>query len=96
LVFVGLTSFTIVSFIIQVIYNPKHHLEYDGSMIPAEWFGWMHYKTDIPPTEKPPVHYKWMVDHMDNRSGKADAYVPYSTTRSKIEPWVPGQKKQSV
>jgi NADH:ubiquinone oxidoreductase subunit len=20
-------------------------------MIPGEWFGWMHYKTDIPPTE---------------------------------------------
>ena len=37
------------------MYNKKHHLEYDGSMIPAEWFGWMHYKTDLPPTEKPPV-----------------------------------------
>ncbi len=40
---------------LQVVYNKKHHLEYDGSMIPAEWFGWMHYKTDLPPTEKPPV-----------------------------------------
>ncbi len=38
-----------------VVYNKKHHLEYDGSMIPAEWFGWMHYKTDQPPTVKPPV-----------------------------------------
>ncbi len=34
-----------------VEYNEKVHLEYDGSMIPAEWFGWMHYKTDIPPTQ---------------------------------------------
>ena len=33
-----------------VIYNEKHNHEYDGSMIPAEWFGWMHYKTDTPPT----------------------------------------------
>ncbi len=33
-----------------MIYNEKHNLEYDGSMIPAEWFGWMHYKTDLPPT----------------------------------------------
>ena len=33
-----------------VIYNEKHNVEYDGSMIPAEWFGWMHYKTDTPPT----------------------------------------------
>ena len=34
-----------------VIYNPNVGVEYDGSMIPAEWFGWMHYKTDTPPTE---------------------------------------------
>merc|ERR1711974_428968 len=27
-----------------VIYNPNVGVEYDGSMIPAEWFGWMHYK----------------------------------------------------
>jgi len=33
-----------------VIYNPKNGLEYDGSMVPAEWFGWLHYKTDFPPT----------------------------------------------
>jgi len=37
--------------------------------------------------------YKWMVDHTDNKSGTEDAYVPYSTTRNKIEPWRPGQKK---
>jgi hypothetical protein len=33
-----------------VIYNDKTGLEYDGSMVPAEWFGWLHYKTDLPPT----------------------------------------------
>jgi NADH:ubiquinone oxidoreductase subunit len=25
-------------------------VDYDGSMIPAEWFGWMHHKTDAPPS----------------------------------------------
>merc|ERR1711936_814881 len=45
-----------------VIYNPNTGLEYDGSMIPAEWYGWMHYKTDVPPTIKAPVKYDWMVD----------------------------------
>ena len=35
-----------------VRYNDKVGLEYDGSQIPAEWFGWMHHKTDIPPTEQ--------------------------------------------
>lgn len=27
-----------------VEYSPSFGLEYDGSQIPAEWFGWMHYK----------------------------------------------------
>ncbi|KAK2710629.1 hypothetical protein QYM36_011973 [Artemia franciscana] len=33
-----------------VQYNEDVGLNYDGSQIPAEWYGWMHYKTDIPPT----------------------------------------------
>ena len=33
-----------------VIYNKKHYQDYDGSMIPAEWYGWMHHKVDEPPT----------------------------------------------
>ena len=35
-----------------VIYNPKHNVDYDGSMVPAEWFGWLHYKTDKTPIEQ--------------------------------------------
>lgn len=79
-------------------------------MIPAEWFGWMHYKTDAPPTEvrpsilnqfdilynfsfqKKPVKYDWMVDHDANPSATKKAYVPYSTTKPKIESWAPGKK----
>uniref|UniRef100_C1BMZ8 NADH dehydrogenase [ubiquinone] 1 alpha subcomplex subunit 12 n=1 Tax=Caligus rogercresseyi TaxID=217165 RepID=C1BMZ8_CALRO len=72
-----------------VEYNPKVHLEYDGSMIPAEWFGWMHYKTDDPPTVKPPVKYEWMKEHEMNNSGTNKAYTPYSTTKPKIQSWVP-------
>ena len=30
-----------------VEYAPHFHLEYDGSQIPAEWFGWMHYKVSV-------------------------------------------------
>ena len=35
-----------------VIYNPKHGVDYDASMVPATWFGWLHYKTDKTPLEK--------------------------------------------
>ena len=75
-----------------VIYNEKVGVEYDGSMIPAEWFGWMHHKTDIPPTEKPPVHYDWMKEHAMNPSGTSHQYVPYSTTKPKIQSWTPPSK----
>lgn len=27
-----------------VEYSEHKNLEYDGSQIPAEWYGWMHYK----------------------------------------------------
>lgn len=34
-----------------VEYAPKQGMNYDGSQIPAEWFGWMHYKTDLLPQQ---------------------------------------------
>ena len=73
-------------------YNEKHGIDYDGSMIPAEWFGWMHYKTDFPPTKVPPTSYKWMQDHRENLSGTSEQYVPYTTTPPKIQTWVPPKK----
>jgi len=87
-----------------VIYNAKVGVDYDGSMIPPEWYGWMHYKTDLPPTIKAPVKYDWMVDHttpfknfgieveQGNVSGSKNAYYPYTTTKPKIESWVPPSK----
>lgn len=30
-----------------VEYAPHFHMEYDGSQIPADWFGWMHYKVGV-------------------------------------------------
>ncbi|KAI5741441.1 probable NADH dehydrogenase [ubiquinone] 1 alpha subcomplex subunit 12 [Diaphorina citri] len=73
-----------------VIYNPDVGLNYDGSMVPAEWYGWLHYKTDYTPCEDPgrPV-YKWMAEHTQNMSGSNKEYVPYSTTRDKIQAWTP-------
>jgi len=75
-----------------VVYNPKHNVDYDGSMVPAEWFGWLHYKSDKTPIEQPPVKYDWMQDHSSNTSGTKDAYMPYTTTKPKIQSWVPPQK----
>ncbi|CAH0549445.1 unnamed protein product [Brassicogethes aeneus] len=71
-------------------YAPYYALEYDGSQIPAEWFGWMHYKTDLIPSQDPSrPQYKWMTDHTENLTGTPGQYMPYSTTRPKIEAWSP-------
>lgn len=43
--------------------------------------------------KKPPVHYKWMVDHTENQSGTFQAYMPCSTTKPKIQAWDPNAKK---
>ncbi|KAK7792921.1 hypothetical protein R5R35_007999 [Gryllus longicercus] len=78
-----------------VEYADQVGLSYDGSQVPAEWYGWLHYKTDLPPSKDPSrVKYPWMADHTENKSGTEGAYVPYSTTRPKIEAWVP-PKQQS-
>uniref|UniRef100_A0A336MVB2 NADH dehydrogenase [ubiquinone] 1 alpha subcomplex subunit 12 n=1 Tax=Culicoides sonorensis TaxID=179676 RepID=A0A336MVB2_CULSO len=79
-----------------VEYAPHFHMEYDGSQIPADWFGWMHYKTDLPPNRdgnRP--QYSWMADHSQNLSGTKDAYYPYTTTTQKIEAWDPKKAKSS-
>jgi NADH:ubiquinone oxidoreductase 17.2 kD subunit len=42
-----------------VEYSEKVHLDYDASQIPAEWFGWIHYRTDLPP-HKVINHFSYM------------------------------------
>ncbi|PNF37688.1 putative NADH dehydrogenase [ubiquinone] 1 alpha subcomplex subunit 12 [Cryptotermes secundus] len=73
-----------------VEYADKVYFDYDGSQVPAEWFGWLHYKTDLPPHKDPNrPKYPWMIDHTENLSGTEHAYMPYSTTTPKIQAWVP-------
>ena len=76
-----------------VIHNDKVGTDYDGSMIPAEWYGWMHHKTDFTPIQRPPVKYDWMKEHDMNQSGTKGQYVPYSTTKPKIQSWQPPSQK---
>lgn len=79
-----------------VEYADYKNFEYDASQVPAEWYGWLHYRTDAKPYEDPvKLHtkYKWMLDHSENQSGTKGAYMPYSTTKPKIEAWNPSEVK---
>lgn len=76
---------------------PRHvKLEYDASQVCPEWFGWLHHKTDrLPENEMSRPKYKWMLDHEENQTGTSCQYVPYSTTKPKILPWIPPKVKIS-
>lgn len=76
-----------------VEYPQRVWLEYDASQIPPEWHRWLHHMTDETPVVKPPKNPKWVLDHVENLSIYEDRrYVPYSTTRAKIEAWEPPTK----
>ncbi|ERL90224.1 probable NADH dehydrogenase [ubiquinone] 1 alpha subcomplex subunit 12 [Dendroctonus ponderosae] len=77
-----------------VEYAPQYGMDYDGSQVPVEWFGWLHYKTDLLPSQDPSrPKYKWMLEHTPNLTGTPRQYMPYSTTQSTVQPWVPPPKK---
>ncbi|CAG9767864.1 unnamed protein product [Ceutorhynchus assimilis] len=77
-----------------VEYAPKYGLDYDASQVPAEWYGWLHYKTDYLPSEDPGrPKYKWMAEYTENLTGTKLQYMPYTTTNPKIQAWVPPSKK---
>ncbi|KAE9556560.1 hypothetical protein FO519_000254 [Halicephalobus sp. NKZ332] len=80
-----------------VVYTEKVWLDYDASQVPPEWHRWLHHIGDKPPTVEPPVNQKWILEHRENTSiYPGEKYVPYSTTRTKVTGWQPGEPKQEV
>ena len=55
-----------------VVYaNPQ-----EASAIPVGWHGWMHYRTDIPPSQDQHVPWPWELKHKPNMTGTSGAYRP--------------------
>ena len=48
----------------------------EASAIPSGWHGWMHYRTDVTPSEERYVPRQWQKPHQQNMSGTAAAYRP--------------------
>ncbi|CAJ0929136.1 unnamed protein product, partial [Mesorhabditis belari] len=75
-----------------VVFPERVWLDYDASQVPPEWHRWLHHIGDETPTVKPPQNEKWVLDHRENASiYTKEKYIPYSTTRTKIQGWVPGK-----
>ncbi|CAL1528163.1 unnamed protein product [Lymnaea stagnalis] len=75
-----------------VSFPPSVGFDFDASQVPPEWHRWLQYITDEPPSTHPLPKRNWMADHTENLTGSSKEYVPYSTTRPKIEAWVPPKK----
>lgn len=48
----------------------------EASTVPAEWHGWLHYYSDVIPTEGAPPQRSWQKEHVPNRTGTPEAYRP--------------------
>jgi NADH:ubiquinone oxidoreductase subunit len=57
----------------------------DASSIAAEWHGWIHFRTDVPPTEANYVPRAWEKPHVAKLTGTAAAYRPDGSMLNKGE-----------
>jgi NADH:ubiquinone oxidoreductase subunit len=55
-----------------VIYNGYA----EASAIPPGWHGWMHHRTDVPPSKETYVAKDWQIGHRPNLTGSPQAYRP--------------------
>jgi len=58
----------------------KRHVQYanyaDASAIPPGWHGWMHYRTDVVPSNETYEMRDWEKGHRSNMTGTPGAYYP--------------------
>lgn len=60
--------------------NPRRWVIYKGyseaSTIPPGWHGWMHYRTDTPPSQENYQPHDWEKPYQPNLTGTNAAYTP--------------------
>lgn len=48
----------------------------EASSIPSGWHGWIHHRSDVPPTKENYKPREWQKPHQPNLTGSAAAYRP--------------------
>lgn len=48
----------------------------EASQIPPGWHGWMHHRTDVPPSQEEYQAREWQLPHKPNQTGTPNAYRP--------------------
>jgi len=47
----------------------------EASKVPAEWHSWLHFTSDVLPSEKTRLKYSWLKKHLPNLTGTKHAYI---------------------
>jgi NADH:ubiquinone oxidoreductase subunit len=72
----------------------------EASRVPPEWHLWLHYTSDLPPSEQPLEVKSWEKEHVKNLTGTPQAYFPpgslsasgkRSGATGDYEAWTPDQ-----
>ena len=48
----------------------------EASNVPPEWHGWLHYQTDLVPSDQNNLRRKWQKPYIPNMTGTGEAYLP--------------------
>ncbi|MEM9054534.1 MAG: NADH:ubiquinone oxidoreductase subunit NDUFA12 [Pseudomonadota bacterium] len=62
----------------------------EPSKVPPDWYGWLHYTLDKPPTDAPLPRRNWEADHIPNMTGTKFAYRPQGSLRET------GERKENI
>lgn len=71
----------------------------EASLVPADWYSWLHYTVDTPPTEESYRPRPWEKPHQMNPTGTPQAYRPSGSilgagrrpkATGDYKPWQPG------
>ncbi len=57
----------------------------EASAIPASWHGWMHFRTDTPPSKEDYQPRDWQKPHQPNMTGTSQAYFPKGSIANPVE-----------
>ena len=73
----------------------RRWVQYNGDVeatrIPPGWHGWMHHRTDVPPSKQNYVAREWELPHQPNYTGTPQAWrPPGSMANPKSRPRVTG------
>ena len=58
----------------------------EASSIPPGWHGWMHHRTDVPPTMESYTPHDWQKPFLPNQTGTPNAYRPKGSILSGAAP----------